>query len=691
MVKLSILTVTTLVVLTCGCGPSVDPVAAESPSPSTSPLATPSPTPAVTYAITTGASPSATPRKQKRATWTTAAIFSSPETRTDYSPEVDLGHEKADPCLVEGVLKAKFCTSETQGSKLFVAGIQKMLEQAEYDRLEKLAAGYRKNREVLHNGAYRSTIMYYALKTPRQDELASALPLRLALWMESRPKSHVPRVAMARVLLEASEGRWKAAQGTLPPPYDEYFSDPLTHARTFLLEAAELSSDDVDVYALLIDYSRRDKVEPEIVEGYLKKGRAIDPDNYHLDAQYARYLDERGQDWRKALSRPENALYVLESYLQDEPVSAQEKLEFYQTTARKYPQSSYINNLIAREAVECENWEVASRAFGEVGDQYELYVWPAHEFFYARSKTETATNQKLPLNPLQLASMPAEFRNQELDELLFTLSTNELLKRQRFSELEQILSAVRQNRSHFVSNTSKTSAFYNAVDERDLGGYENTERMLKQLSLWRKKYPASTTAGTAYIGALITKAWDIRGGGYADSVSDSQWEGFRAHLNEAKSIYNELESKSEKDPELYTNRITTAMGLDEESETLFQFLEKAQKLDRLDPGPYQAVKLALEPRWGGTPSEREQFLQQVPLELYMFLGEGDDLDKIGESAMALAKKYPTVQNWSLALTISKETGNKERARTCLKQLNGRWSGQVFLSEQDVENIKKWAG
>ena len=132
------------------------------------------------------------------------------------------------------------------------------------------------------------------------------------------------------------------------------------------------------------------------------------------------------------------------------------------------------------------------------------------------------------------------------------------------------------------------------------------------------------------------------------------------------------------------------MGLDEKNDSLFSYLEEAQNIDRLDPAPYQAVKLALEPRWGGTRSERERFLEQVPLELYMFMGESDDLDKIGESAVALAKKYPTVENWSLALTLAKETGNKEQARACLKQLGGRWSGQVFLSKQDVDNIKKWA-
>jgi hypothetical protein len=677
-----------------GCSQAPDPESTPTETNASAPEALPTPKSTTAKATGSRAVVSEDTKKNDKKTsysmYSGGSDLSSKADRTTGFLSTDVGHQGADSRLVEAVVSGRSCLSETEHSVLFIAGIQRLLEQAQYERLEKLAARYIQGRERLPSGKYKSTLLYYALKTPRQKELAAATPIRLQLWADARPRAAVPRIAMARVLMEASEGRWAADPSTLPPPLDEYFSDPLTYAGKFLEEAATLSKDNADLYALLIDHARREKFGLERVKGFVEKGRVSDPYSYHIDGQYARYLKENGEDWQAAVTRPENLVNIYEIYLKDTAVDKDKMWEACLAAEARFPESTFVGNFVVRQAVKNQEWELAAKRFNKLGDQYEYYVWDCWEFLEAREQVERNTGQKLSLKSPPLNPVPDEFKGQQIEAFQFALAVNQLLQRQRFAELDQVLAKVRKNRSRFDENVPKTTAFYNAIDDKDLMGFDTKDRMAGVCNRWLNRYPKSPAANMLRVAVLIDGAWAIRGGGYASSVSDSQWKGFKDHLVEARSHFEKYEaSEGEKDPEFYASRITVGMGLDEPNDSLFPFLEKAKKLDPLNLEPYQALDLATDSRWGGTPSEKQKLLEQTPLELYLYLDPNGGSEKICSSAVAMAKKMPSDFHWSVALRLAKHTERKATAKECLDKLEGRWSGKVFVSEEQVEEIRQW--
>lgn len=598
-------------------------------------------------------------------------------------------HQAVDSRLVNAVLHGQQCLSESEAVKLFVAGIQRMLEQQDYDGLERLAARYKKTRETLPNGSYKSITFYYALKVPREDESASNLPVRLHRWMKARPESPVPKIAMARLLHEAADGRWN---GTLPSPYAKYFEDPLKSAGRLLKEAEALTSDDADLYALLVEQATRAGAPESTIKAYLAKGRAINPTSYHLDAQYARYITRRSGDWSLALSRPANALHVIEAYLfRPPPISAGKRIEYYQETAKLYPNSTYVKNAIAEQAVKARDYQLAAKMFNQIGDQHEVYIWSWDDFDEARRRVEQRTQQKLNLTPPPLTPVPVEFKDQNIEEFQFKIAVTGLMRRERFGELDQILNRVRTSKSYFDGLHPKINAFYQALEEPQNGGFEKLEERRKAFDKWLAVSPDSASANIGYLDMLIEEAWDIRGRGYADTVSPRQWEGFNRVLLQARERFEKYEASDlPKDPVFYASRITIGMGLNQPGTELFTYFKKGRQIDRFNLAPYVALHTALDSRWGGTDEERQRFQKDIPLELIQFFLPDEEPEKRSRGAMALAKKQPTDYNWSVALRLAKFAGNKSRARDCLDQLQGRWSGKAFLDRADFEEVQSWA-
>jgi hypothetical protein len=99
----------------------------------------------------------------------------------------------------------------------------------------------------------------------------------------------------------------------------------------------------------------------------------------------------------------------------------------------------------------------------------------------------------------------------------------------------------------------------------------------------------------------IRLAWDSRGSGWANTVTEEGWRGFHEHLEKARDSLTAAYKLAPQLPEPCVNMITVAMGagedLDEDEMTWFERAEAAQ-LDNSDM--YSCMYNALLPRWGGS-------------------------------------------------------------------------------------------
>lgn len=138
----------------------------------------------------------------------------------------------------------------------------------------------------------------------------------------------------------------------------------------------------------------------------------------------------------------------------------------------------------------------------------------------------------------------------------------------------------------------------------DLLGYFAKMKKAEQIQEWlaaisecpRSAWFKKTLEGNAE----IAWAWLERGSAYADETSESQWKGFKEHLPLAREALVQAHQMKPDRPEAAASMITVTMG--ESGEQLEELrhwfdLAIAAQFDYLDA--YQAMILALRPRWGG--------------------------------------------------------------------------------------------
>ncbi len=99
----------------------------------------------------------------------------------------------------------------------------------------------------------------------------------------------------------------------------------------------------------------------------------------------------------------------------------------------------------------------------------------------------------------------------------------------------------------------------------------------------------------------IRQAWDARGSGFASTVSEEGWAGFRKHLAEARTHLKRAWETHADDPTPASMMITLAMaGHAGPGETLRMWFDRAVAV-QLDHRPsYNRIQHGMLPRWGGS-------------------------------------------------------------------------------------------
>ena len=108
--------------------------------------------------------------------------------------------------------------------------------------------------------------------------------------------------------------------------------------------------------------------------------------------------------------------------------------------------------------------------------------------------------------------------------------------------------------------------------------------------------------------ADIEAAWHFRGGGWANTVTDGGWAGFRRHLTQAREHLTAAWKLNPKFPEAAAEMITVAMGAgDKLGEQMRPWLDKAVSA-QFDYAPaYNNYLWSIRPRWHGTIGQMYDF------------------------------------------------------------------------------------
>lgn len=103
------------------------------------------------------------------------------------------------------------------------------------------------------------------------------------------------------------------------------------------------------------------------------------------------------------------------------------------------------------------------------------------------------------------------------------------------------------------------------------------------------------------------RAWDARGGGYANTVTEEGWDGYRKGIQEASELLNQAWTLHPEIPDAAVLMIDCSRGDPKGCRFWFDRAVAAQ-MDALDA--YSSYRFTLRPRWGGSLQDMEAFAEE---------------------------------------------------------------------------------
>ena len=178
-----------------------------------------------------------------------------------------------------------------------------------------------------------------------------------------------------------------------------------------------------------------------------------------------------------------------------------------------------------------------------------------------------------------------------------------------YATLDRLAEQWWRNRELFRGGVWKISAFYKSFGP---GTEVDLQEFLARLAEWEAAFPDSITPKLIHANWMAAYAWEARGGGWANSVTDEGWKLFRERLAQARAELMALHPRRNECPLWYVIMQTVALGQAwprEEYEALF---EEAIRLEPEYITFYLQKVNYLQPKWHGREGEWVAFVRSLP-------------------------------------------------------------------------------
>lgn len=335
----------------------------------------------------------------------------------------------------------------------------------------------------------------------------------------------------------------------------------------------------------------------------------------------------------------------------------------------------------------------------------------------------------------------AELRAKNQEKIYKQFVIDKVYKRD-FVSLEKEATTLTTQDERMEDGLSKLSLFYNTLYEA-FGGFtgpKGWESLDAELTLLQAKDPSSVNATFMHVTAMQAKAWEIRGSGYANTLTQLQWYGFQAFMLKARDVLDEQKARLSGSPVWYTKRVAIGLYTNEPKSKLKAiFQEGAGKFPDYE-GLFFNMGLVYFARWGGSLSEMETFINEsskystkrygnpmparilwIALEEYPELlsttGYGfinrnvkangkqvetprsgansaskiADWDLINASMLDVLKHFPSDWNAQNFLYFACQRGDKAQAQLLLPYIKEASSAELFRANlQLFDGCKRWA-
>jgi hypothetical protein len=334
-----------------------------------------------------------------------------------------------------------------------------------------------------------------------------------------------------------------------------------------------------------------------------------------------------------------------------------------------------------------------------------------------------AADQKSISNPCKLSDAEASGLSGDLSaDVLATKkyasTVAQMLQQEEFEELDCVADRARSSKERFSGGTWKIHELYAGLYTpvqypAKHATQEDWSNLLQRLERWETARPKSITARVALARTYIKYAYDARGGGFADTVSDSGWKLFGERIVKAKQILDEASTLPTKCPEWYVDMLLIAQNQSWEVADTRALFEQA---DKFEPGYYYYARVFavyLFPQWSGQKGDTEQFTKeiadriggdqgdilyfQVASSEYVICGCDDgpqmSWERIERGFEASEKRYGvSLLNLNRIAYLATHFGSLDPivADKAITHIGEQWDPETWGKKEDFEAMKEWA-
>ena len=224
---------------------------------------------------------------------------------------------------------------------------------------------------------------------------------------------------------------------------------------------------------------------------------------------------------------------------------------------------------------------------------YEQYI-QSYFAHYNASGGQTAPELKDFNTELDAKGRPKWFDG-SAGEYTLKMLVIRLFVKEQFDDLEKLIADWNNADNRTASGKWKLSVLPDALAMRFSSGTWAVDYQI--INRWRQKYPHSAAAAIAEATYWENYAWNARGSGFADSVSQEGWKLFGERLHKSEKVLLDSEAYASGNPEWYAQYLVIAKGLNWPKATLLQFTDEALQKQRYYYPTYYAVIHALSPSW----------------------------------------------------------------------------------------------
>lgn len=301
----------------------------------------------------------------------------------------------------------------------------------------------------------------------------------------------------------------------------------------------------------------------------------------------------------------------------------------------------------------------------------------------------------------------------DIEYQAFARKANLLLSNADYTALDSLASTIRINKTRFQDGRWKLTAFYEGMhpipEEAPKAVWDLYEYRIKQWIDQDKNIPTPYIALASF---YIAKAWNSRGMGYANSVTDKGWQGWNKNLSLAQKTLNDSAKISQSCPHWYALMQTIALGQGWDENRYEHLFKEAVAKEPTYYFYYFYKANFYQSRWYGDKNKLKKFVNESVKSTFskegytlyariywaserefgnaMFAPGNVDWSKMKAGFEFINKHYPhSIWNQNAYAHFACRAGDKKTTADALRKIGGEVNLGAWSSDEEYEACKRW--